>query len=328
MRRTVAFVALLALCSGIALTASPSDAATGLAWDQVTKFSMDGSVPEPNFTQDFQTASQPAAQPQRGGMFGAMAAQMNAAMAMAQSMRNGMAERHYVAGNLSRTDNVAAQTATIVDCGARTITYLNLAKKTYRVVEMDQPQAAVGAGHGGPRGETNSPMQDDGTRYKIAYASQTLGSKAIEGVNTDGYKAAMTITVVKSDGSSQTLQTNLTQYVSPYQEPMQSCPAGHMAMAGMPGMGGPMAAMASNANMTQMINQAMRTPSGDQRFTFTSSGPPLPKGRIDMFAAYQFEVQNGQGRAFTTIIERGNVHPVSDSDKSIFGIPADFTKES
>lgn len=327
MRRSVAFVALLALCSGIVLTVSPSDAATGLAWDQVTKFSMDGSTPEPNFAQDWQTASQPAPQQQHGGMFGGMTAQINAAMAMGQSMRTGMAERHFVAGNLERTDSVAAQTATIVDCNARTITYLDLAKKTYRVVSMDQPQSAPG--RPGSHQGSNSPMQDDGTRFKIDYASQALGPKPIEGVNTDGYKAAMTITITKSDGSSQTMQTNLTQYVSSYGMPTQSCPAGRMANAGMPGPGaGPMAAMMSSMSTTHMINDAMRTPNGDQRFTFSSSGPPLPSGRLDMFTVYQFQGQSGQGRGFASIIERGNVHPVSDTDKAIFGIPPDFTKES
>jgi hypothetical protein len=326
MRRSVALVALFALCFGFTVTTEPSAAASGLAWDQVTKFSMDGTVPEPSFAQDWQTASQPAPQQQHGGMFGGMSAQINSAMAMAQSMKTGMAERHFVAGNLSRTDNLAAQTATIVDCSARTIMYLDLAKKTYRVVSMDQPQTATHSG-GRPEG-SGSPMQDDGTRFKIAYTSQALGQKPIDGVNTDGYKAAMTITITKSDGSSQTMQTNLTQYVSSYGQPSQSCPAGRMAMSGMPGMGGPMAAMASNANMTHMINEAMRTPSGDQRFTMTSSGPPLPSGRLDMFSVYQFQGRNSQGRAFATIIERGNVHPVSDTDKSIFGVPPDFTKES
>jgi len=329
MRRSVALVALFALCSGIVLTVSPSDAATGLAWDQVTKFSMDGTVPEPNFGQDWQTASQPAQQQQQhGGMFGAMSAQINSAMAIAQSMKTGMAERHFVAGNFERTDNVAAQTATIVDCAARTITYLDLAKKTYRIVSMDQPQSAPRPGAGGSH-ESNSPMQDDGTRFKIVYASQALGPKQIEGVNTDGYKAAVTMTITKSDGSSQTMQTNLTQYVSSYGQPMQSCPGGRMAMAGMSGGGpGPMAAMMSSMNTTHMINDAMRTPNGDLRFTVSSSGPPLPSGRLDMFSVYQFQAQNGQGRGFVTLIERGNVHTVSDTDKAIFGIPPDFTKES
>jgi hypothetical protein len=325
MRQTTALVALLALCSGVVITATPSSAANGLAWDQVMKFSMDGSVPEPNFAQDWQVASQPPPQQQQGGMFGAMTAQMNAAMAMGQSMRNGMAERHFIAGNFERTDNLAAQTATIVDCAARTLTYLNLAKKTYRVVSMDQPQTTSQAG----KPSSQSPMQDDGTRFKIAYTSSALGAKSIDGVNTDGYKAAMTITIVKGDGTSQTMTSNLTQYVSSYGEPMQSCPAGRFAAGGMPGGGaGPMAAMMSNASMTQMINGAMRTPSGDPRFTVTASGPPLPTGRLDMFSVYQFEGQGGQGHAVATIIERGNVHPVSDTDKSIFGVPPDFTKES
>jgi hypothetical protein len=325
MRRTVALVALLALCSGIAVTTAPSDAASGLAWDQVMKFSMDGTVPEPNFAQDWQTASQPAPQQQQhGGMFGGMTNQINGAMAMAQSMRTGMAERHFAAGNLERTDNIAAQTATIVDCGARTITYLDLAKKTYRVVSMDQPQTASRPTSGGSR--DSSPIQDDGTRFKVAYTSQALGPKSIDGVNTDGYKAASTITITKSDGSSQTMTTDMTQYFSSYGQPAASCPAGRRAMAAMPGGGG-MAAMMSSMNMMRMMNDAMRTPSGDQRFTFSSTGPPLPAGRLDMFSVYQTQGQNSQGRSFAMVLERGNVRPVSDTDKSVFGIPPDFTQE-
>ncbi|MGH7716024.1 MAG: hypothetical protein ACREML_08520, partial [Vulcanimicrobiaceae bacterium] len=217
---------------------------------------------------------------------------------------------------------------TIVDCSARTITYLDLAKKTYRVVSLDQPQTAARAGRGAPA-EAGSPMQDDGTRFKVAYTSQALGAKAVEGVNTEGYKAAMTITITKSDGSSQTMTSDMTQYVSSYGQPAQTCPAGRFAMAGMPGGGaGPMGAMSSSMSMTHMINQAMRTPNGDPRFTFSSSGPTLPSGRLDMFSAYQFQSEKSKSRGFTAIIERGNVHPVSDSDKVIFGVPADFTKES
>jgi hypothetical protein len=258
-------------------------------------------------------------------MFGALQNSIGAAMGGLQMLQRGIAERHYVAGSFMRVDNVAEQTAVIVDCAARTTTYLNLAKKTYRVVSLDQPQKPSGAGPGsGPREEAR-PVQDDGTRYKIAYASQALGPKKIDGTNTDGYKADMTVTVMRPNSNPQTMNTNLTEYLSSYAEPHQSCPPMYVGIG--PGGGGggqgPMATM----QMTHVINAAMRTPGGDPRFTFSSTGPTLPSGRLDLFSVYQFTGQGG-GRGFATILERGNVHQINDGDKSIFGVPPDFTKET
>lgn len=326
MPGTARLLAFVAGC-GILGTGLPSYAATGLAWDQVTRFSMDGSTPQPNFAADFQVASQPAqAQTQRGGMFGGITNAMNAAMGAMQMMKTGIAERHFVAGSFERTDNVAQQTATITDCAARTITTLNLAKKTYRVVSMDRAQTPPSVGKPGPQAPAPAATPDD-TRYKISYASQALGPKQIDGVNTDGYSAVMTITVMRPNTDPQTINTNLTEYISTYAQPQQSCPS-RLAMGGDAGGAGAMGAMSANMNMTHMINAAMRTPGGDPRFTFSSSGPALPSGRLDLFSVYQFAGQQGGGRGFATIIERGNVHQVGDGDKSIFGIPPDFTQET
>lgn len=324
MRRIVIILALV-VASSLVGTTLPSSAAGGLAWDQVTKFSMDGTIPEPNFAQDFQTASQPPEeQPQHRGMFGGIQNSINAAMGAMQMFKTGIAERHYVAGSLERVDNVAQQTATITDCNARTITYLNLAKKTYRVVSMDQPQAPQSAPQGRPQPQRERPVQDDNTRMKIAYTSQALGPKQLEGTNTDGYKATMAITVMRPGEAPQTMNTVLTEYVAGYPEPHQTCRSPRMEMGEGPGAG----PMANNMQMTQMINEAMRTPSGDPRFTITSNGPALPSGRLDMFMVYQLAGQQSNGRSFATIVERGNVRQVSDTDKSIFGVPPDFTKET
>lgn len=322
--RRIAIVFALVIASSLMATTLPSNAAGGLAWDQVTKFSMDGSIPEPNFAQDFQTASQPPDQPkQHGGMFGGFQNSINAAMGAMQMFKTGIAERHYVAGSFERTENVAQQTATITDCNARTITYLNLAKKTYRVVSMDQPQAPQAA-PGKPSPQGTPSFQDDGTSLKIAYSSQALGPRQLDGTNTDGYKATMEITIMRPNESPQTMNTVLTEYVSSYAQPHQTCRSFHMPMGGGPGA---MGAMGNNMEMTRMINEAMRTSSGNPRFTVTASGPALPSGRLDMFTVYQMAGQQSNGRGFVTIMERGNVHQIDDGDKSIFGVPPDFTKE-
>lgn len=326
--RRIAIFASLVLVASLLGTLVPAQAAGGLAWDQVTKFSMDGTIPEPNFEQDFQTASQPPAQQAHGGMFGGMTASLNAAMGAMQMFKTGIAERHYVAGNLERIDNLAQQTATITDCNARTITYLDLAKKTYRVVSMDQPSGAAPAPRQGP--QQRPSMQDDNTRFQMAYTSQALGPKQIDGINADGYKATMTITIIRPDEQPQTMNSNITEYVSSYAQPHQSCRAPHMGMRGGagPGLGpGPMGAMSRNMDVSRMMNEAMRTPSGDPRFTVTSTGPPLPSGRLDVFSVYAFAGGQSNGRGFATILERGNIRQINDTDQSIFGVPADFTKE-
>ncbi|MBV8150364.1 MAG: hypothetical protein JOY59_02310, partial [Candidatus Eremiobacteraeota bacterium] len=45
-----------------------------------------------------------------------------------------------------------------------------------------------------------------------------------------------------------------------------------------------------------------------------------------MFSAFSPQAR-GQGPSFTIVTENGDVHSISDGDKSIFGIPEGFTKE-
>src|SRR5579884_3387215 len=160
MRRI--FGLALVFTATLSTTIPPAYAAGGLAWDPVTKFSRDGTIPDPNFAQDFQTASAPPAQSkQHGGMFGGIQNSINAATAAMQTFKTGIAERHYVAGSLERVDNLGQQTATITDCNARTITYLNLAKKTYRVVSMDQPEQPRSVSTAGPSRPEPARTPDD-----------------------------------------------------------------------------------------------------------------------------------------------------------------------
>ncbi len=132
---SVAAIAALVAAGPLA----PARAATsGLAFDSVTRFKMGGDARKHRpgtFDADFEQASQhrkPAGG--GGGMFGQMKAAMEAATSATAMFQNGIAERHYIAGARERTDDVAGQKATITDCSARTITTLDLAKKTYRVV--------------------------------------------------------------------------------------------------------------------------------------------------------------------------------------------------
>ena len=316
--------ALAAIACSLAIVGSalPSAAATGTAWDSVTKFSMGGdssSTPQPgNFAADFQTGSQPINQPaQRGGMFGAIAGAMGAGQAMMQMMNQGFAEHHYVAGNMRRSDDLPAQTATITDCAARTATIMNLAKKTYRVVSLDAPPSRPVAG---PPGRGGDPMQDDGSKMNIAVTNVALGPKTIDGVNTSGFQSTVVMTMTRSSGESQTFNTTLTSYASPYAQPDDTCPSSN-PMARMMGAGGP-----PMMAMYRRMLGAIKNPSGDPRFTVSVNGPTPPAGKLDMFVAIQPRMQGGPG-AMTMVTENGNIRQISDTDKSIFAVPPDFTKE-
>ena len=321
MMRFSTALGAIACTLAIAGSTLPGVAATGTAWDSVTKFSMGGdtsTTPQPgNFATDFQTASQPMNQPaQRGGLFGAIAAAAGAGGQMMQMMSQGFAERHYVAGNMRRTDNLSFQSARLVDCSARTVTTMDLAKKTYRVTSLDAPPQP-----GAPRGQSRGgPMQDDGSKMDIKLVNTALGPKTIDGVNTSGFQSNITLTVTKPSGESQSIETLMTQYASPYAQPDEACPSSDPMAALMAGGGPPMMSM-----YRQMLT-AIKNPNGSPRFTVSASGPQPPAGKLDLFLAVQPKTTGVPG--FTMISENGNIHQVSDTDKSIFAVPADFTKES
>ena len=103
-------------------------------------------------------------------------------------MQSGLAERHYVAGTKERTDHVAQQTATIVDCAARTITTLDVANKTYRVTSMESPSSPSSGGG------SDSSSGSDNTRVAITITNTALGSKTLGGLPASGFRSDMAIT--------------------------------------------------------------------------------------------------------------------------------------
>jgi hypothetical protein len=305
---TALFAALLVL--PFAVSAEPA----GLAYDSVTKISMkgDASSQQPgDFNADFATAAAVQMPDQGGG--GGFFAKLNQAMTMGKSMQqmmqSGFAERRYVAGTKERTDNLSTQTATIVDCAARTITRLDLRRKTYKTESMDRAESSGGEG-----GAPGSPVHDDGTRIAITVANSALGSRQIGGQDTSGYRSDMTITETKPSGESQTQKGNIVAYYSSYANPAMTCShAGPTVPGGMAMMG----------NFAQLM-RALSGSGLDKRVTIKQSGPPLPLGKVSMFSAVTFT--GGQGAGMTFVTERGNVRAISDGDP-VFSIPSDFTQQ-
>ncbi|HZY97387.1 MAG TPA: hypothetical protein VFE35_09810 [Candidatus Cybelea sp.] len=310
----VAFIAALALASSPIGAAASSN---GLAWDSVTKITInaDAAALQPgSFDQDYQRAASMQAQDSSGMM--AMAERMQA------FVQNGFAERHYVAGSKERTDHVADQTATIVDCAARTITTLDLRKKTYRVASMDQPAASNpgAANAGGSKPSTT----DDRSRFAITIANKALGAREVGGQPTNGFSSDMSFTETKSSGESQSYNGDLVGYYSSYLSPAPSCSIFNVAS---PNRNSPPNAAGVFSMMSTGYSRFMRALSlagKDSRFSLKQTGPALPRDKLALYEAAT--IGGGRAGGGTIVIERGNVRPISDDDP-VFSVPSDFTRE-
>lgn len=311
-----ALIAALAL--SLPAAPAPALAATGMAWDSVTKMAPGDTAPPPgNFSSDFAAASQPAQAPQgAGGMFGGMIppGALAGAGGMISMMQNGFAQRNYVAGSLRRTDDVANRSATILDCSARTLTTLDLAKKTYRVTSLDAPRPPAGGGAGRPGG--GARFEDDGSKIAIQFTSTALGPKTIDAQPADGYQMALNTTITRPNGQSQSSQMQMTSYFSSFAIPAIAC-AGAAAAPMTPGL--PL------MGMYRQIMDAMQMPGSNSRISVSASGPPIPAGKFPLYTAIEPKSQGGRG-GFSMVLENGNLRQVSDTDKSIFGVPPEFTK--
>lgn len=289
--------------------ASPS----GLAWDSVTKIAVNtdpATLAPGSFDSDFAAAAA-VQQPEQsgGGIFKQIHQAMSEGQSMQQMMQTGMAEHHYVAGSKDRTDRLFSQTATIVDCAARTITTLNLRRKTYKVVSMDQPSSPESGGT-----PSQGRSSDNDTRVAISVTNTALGARNVNGQPTEGYSSQMTITETSSAGQSQTQNGNLRAWYSSFSNPVPTCSGGSP-------MTGGRAAAAMAGYMSAM--RALASTGGDSRFSVSQSGPRLPLGKLPMYDAMTF---GGQGQAATFVTERGNVRSI-DANDPIFGVPEGFTQE-
>ena len=316
---------LLATLSIVATVVPAAAASPGIAYDSVTKFAMGSDAAQPGtFDADFQAASQPAPQqPSRGGLFGGLNAALAQAASMTNMMKSGFAERHFIAGQRERVDNLAAQTATILDCQARTLATLDLKNKTYKLVSLDAPQPPPAPSRGAPAAP-QAVATDDGSKIAMAITNQALGPRQIGSDATDGFQTNINMTITRPGSQSVTTQMTTTEYVVKRSDYTLAC--GGVASSAP----GPGAAALSQYAMAQRA-MAMNNP----RFTVTSSGPALPAGRFSVFTAITMAAaaptsgaapaSGGPPGGFASIIERGHERAITDDDP-IFTIPADFTK--
>jgi hypothetical protein len=323
MERTIVNLPRLSLLAAtLALLAAglPAEAPAagdGFAYDSLTKFVAGNDAPPPpgSFASDFQVAANPPPagdSPKLPFGLGKSMGQMQAAMSL---FKAGTAERHYIAGNKYRVDHIALNTAEITDCGARTLTTLNLKDKTYTVVSLEQPESHEG-GDGAP-GKARPALSDDRTKVAVSLTTRALGEKTLDGTPASGYDANFKTTITKAGGDTQSFAMETTAYYAGIAQPSEYCNQSHAGVAGMMPGGG---ASAMAAYQTAM--RAVREAKGNPRFTVTSSGPDLPAGK---FALYELITMKGEHGSFNMLMERGDVHSIGESDP-VFSVPPDFAK--
>jgi hypothetical protein len=314
-RRTAIFALFVCvlMLAGRPLRAAPTN---GLAWDSVTKLAINAdpaSLAPGLFDTDFAAAA--AVQPSEPSGTSGLPNQVRQAIGMGQivqqMMSAGVAEHHYVAGAKERTDHLATQTATIVDCSAGTVTSLDLRAKTYKVVSMDESSAPSSGGGGSP-----ASGNSDNSKVSISVTNTALGPRTVSGQATNGYRSAVTFTITDSTGKSRTGTGNLLAYYSTNVNPVVDCPGASVATGGR----GPAAMLGGYSQLMR----ALATSGADSRFSLTQSGPPLPVSMLAMFDAFTFAGPQAQGATFLT--ERGHLRAISEDDP-ILSVPTGFKQQ-
>ena len=216
-------VGVVALVVAIVVMPVGALADSGVAYESVNRivFNADPSTMQPgSFDQDYAAASASQPAPSKGGgLFGKFKQAISMGENAGEMIRNGMAQRHYVAGSKSRTDMIALGMAFITDCSARTITVLNLNDKTYRVESMDHPSAATG----NETGTTGGSVKDDGTKVAIAVQNRSLAFTVLGGQRANGYRSTMSFTETKPGAQPQTQHMDLIAYYSGMRTPLSNC---------------------------------------------------------------------------------------------------------
>ncbi len=322
----ISAVALMALASGAATGVSAAE--TGIQFDEVTKIITKGDNPQPgNFAGDFQAAvaagQQQAAMANQHQGHGVFAMIKNAAQ-MAKNagafIKSGAASTEYYLGNLRRSDNPGAQTATIYRPDQHQIINLDLAKKTYNIIDTGMtppgqmpPQGPPGQGYPG----SQQTMAPGGGRLDVTVSNTGLGPKTIENVDTTGYSSSFKSALTKSTGSCKdvTFEAKLTEYLSNYPEP------------GISHIGAPRPSFAVRPETAGVPMGCTPTV-----VMHKSGGGSAPSGRLSMWTLVGLggSANTSAGPlagGFQSLTERGNVHVLGAGDKKLFDIPAGFTKE-
>jgi hypothetical protein len=346
--------AVAALAAGWAQPVQAGGA--GLSYQEVTRLMFQQqTTPAPgtyftgSFQGDYQQAMSAAA-PRTGGFLGTI----KWAMGAVNELRNGRADTQYYWNGMHREDS-PDQTATIDIPAKNEIIELNLANKTYTIVDTTPKAMPAGSMEPMPQMPQGSiPPQKPGTVVvTITTKIKNLGPKLLDNIPTQGYAVTSSVSwsqatgSCKSDSGDFQAGSEMVEFFSKYQQPQLAQPPMPKAMpTALPSM----PSMASIESLLQSLKQAMATGCKPTIKKNIQRGANLPysglvvwqyfggqanmqdqsaqqAGQEQMQELGALSGQSGGGTpGFGTVIERGNVRVLGPADASLFRVPPGFTK--
>lgn len=239
---TTAGICFFALALSIVTATAAPPKYVGLQYDEIARMVLAPATPPPpgTFADAYQkiladapavTTSTPA--PRRGGLFGGLlsgisGAQENAEQAASQmqlAINDGTLTRLAYYNGWVRTDNVVAKTAVIDKCAQHQAIQLDLARKTYKIIDttgsaapcVTQPAMAP------PQRVNEAPGTVDMT---ITSKAVNLGPKTLQGIPTRGSTDTTQMSMTNATGSCSngSFGAENERYVSNITVPRRMCP--------------------------------------------------------------------------------------------------------
>lgn len=305
-------------------------ASSGVQYDQLLKLVLGSqSTPQPGtFETDWQTSMNAVQsannQPQHHGLFGNIMNSLNQAKNAMNIFQTGTPSTEYYWNGWERSDDPAAQTATITKPQQHQIIYLDLKNKTYRIEDTTvRPINETPPPYERPQGSSGSPPpspQPGTAKVKITISNTSLGSKVVGGQQADGYKYDFKIASTQATGSctNGTLETAMVVWDSRIPEPKLATAATGPPIRKRPAVPNPeLGAFKMGCKPTITAR------------THVGTSPPANRLAMWELVALNLGAQTNQGSAsggFSTMIERGNVKTLGPGDANLFEIPAGFTQ--
>jgi hypothetical protein len=329
---------------------------TGLSYQEVTHVMFQQqSTPAPgtyftgSFSGDFHQAAS-AAVPRQGGFIGSI----KWAIGAVNSLRSGYADTQYYWNGMKREDK-PDQTATIDIPAKNEIIELNLADKTYAIVDTTAKAMPAGSMEPiSPMPQGSIPPQKPGTVIvTVTTKIKNLGPKLLDNIPTQGYAVTSSVSWSQATGSCKSdtgdfqAESEMVEFFSKYQQPQLAQPPMPKAMpTALPSM----PSVASIESLLQSLKQAMATGCKPTIKKNMQRGANLPHSGLVVWQYFggqanmqdQSAQQSGQEQmqelgalsgqsgggtpGFGTVIERGNVRVLGPADASLFKVPPGFTQ--
>lgn len=326
-----------AVACALAFAAFPVAAApqyVGLQYDEIVRMVMPQDTPPPpgsfadayrQILADAPATSDQTPAPKRHGLAGLIGNITNAEQQMSQAanqmqsfVKDGHLTRQAFYNGWVRTDDVVAKTAVIEKCKQHEVIDLDLAHKTYKIVDtsVDPHAACPTPDMPGPSGRPQVVNEAPGTAtLKITAKETALGPMTVQNVPTSGYTNTVQMAMTNATGSCKngSFGVEQTRYVSRLAVPRRYCPLPK-----------------TRAVPTTPVDVVVR---GGCKPTMTANAPHMywdaDSGKLEMYSRMaMLSGDAGSNGRFTTVTQRGNVNWLTKAQAdALFSVPAGFTKQ-